>query len=119
MFGIEHEEVVEIPSHFARGLHSGGDLEAMFCRERQLGPREAADLDASRRVKLAGEARSSLAFALQVLLQQFFLGVGLGERLDKHRGEQEGDGGPWNRSVKQKPRHPVCSEAGCIQRDQK
>jgi len=47
----------------------------MFCRERRLGPREAADLDASRRVKLAGEARRSLAFALQALLQQFFLGV--------------------------------------------
>src|SRR5438309_3510108 len=47
----------------------------MFCRERRLGPREAADLDASRRVKLAGEAGRSLAFALQALLQQFFLGV--------------------------------------------
>src|SRR5882672_6207374 len=28
--GIEHEEVVQIPSHFARGLHGRGNLEAMF-----------------------------------------------------------------------------------------
>jgi len=52
----------------------------MFCRERQLGPREAADLDPSRRVELARDAGCRFALALQSLLKKFALGVRLGER---------------------------------------
>src|SRR6266853_5175371 len=113
MLGIEHEEIVQVPSYLARGLHRGGNLEAMFRRECGFGPRKTTDLDAARRVKLAGEPRGRLAFALQALLQQFFLGVGLRERLDKHRSEQEGDRGSGNRSIEEQPRDPVCSEASC------
>src|SRR5256885_3241782 len=113
MLCIEHEEIVQVPSYLARGLHRGGNLEAMFRRECGFGPRKTTDLNASRRVKLAGEPRRRLAFALQALLQQFFLSIGLREGLDKHRTEQKGDCGAGHRGIEKHPCRPVCSEASC------
>jgi hypothetical protein len=83
----------------------------MFGRERQLGPREAADLDASRRIELTRDAGCRFTLALQSFLQQFSLGIRLGESLDKHCSKQEGDGGAGNRGVDQESSDPVGSEA--------
>src|SRR5260370_42295105 len=90
----------------------------MFSRERQQGPRESADLDPSRRVEFARDAGRRFALALQSLLKKFSLGVRLGERLDKHRSEQKGDGGAGNRGVDQESSDPLGSEASRSQHDQ-
>jgi len=96
---------------------AAGNLEAI---SEGNADRAVEDYDLMRRAasKLASGAVRQIAFALQALLQQFLWGVGLGERLDKHRSEQKGDRGAGNRGVEEQPDTRYAAKPAAPSHDQ-
>ena len=89
MIRIEQNEIVKVAANHPRGLDGREDFDVSALRRARKMPREQAELDCSRGIQLAVEARFHFAFMLKLGREPAATRLGSAQVLRQHDAEYE------------------------------